>query len=42
MLHLIEQIGADRIMFSTDYPHWGPGRPALRLQGEAAGGLVRG
>ena len=34
MLALIEQIGSDRIMFSTDYPHWDQDDPryAFKVQ----------
>ena len=34
-------IGSDRLMFSTDYPHWDFDDPQLRLQGPADRGAAR-
>ncbi len=39
MLSTLEWIGIDRIMFSTDYPHWDQDDPRYRVQGRAARGM---
>ena len=39
MLSTLEWIGIDRVMFSTDYPHWDQDDPRFAFKVAAAGGL---